>query len=277
MLGSGKVALESSQAVLRRDAPTQVERIPEDLRRGPAHQRALLVAEEDRRVQVAVAGVAESADLQPRLGGEPPQPPDHLGNAAYGNRHILGKVVVRHRHQDLSKAATGLPEPVPLGARLGHAVVDAVQEVDDSHQVVLHVLLVIAVLLDQQHSFEVGVEAWRQQWAHHPERGPVHELQCGGEMARRKNPRNSAGGVVDACEPDQRRRSVAGQWDELDDHLGHDPEGAFGADEELGQAVPGGALAQLAAQAQHLAVGEDDRQPDHVIGRDAVLEAAQSA
>ena len=49
------------------------------------------------------------------------------------------------------------------------------------------------------------------------------------------------------------------------------------ADDQLGQVVPGDALDRLPAGPQHLAVGEHDLQPEHVVGGHAVLHAAQAA
>jgi len=55
VLEFGEVALQGTQSVLGRDRSAQFDRIPEDPGRSPSHQRALLVGEEDRRVEVAVA------------------------------------------------------------------------------------------------------------------------------------------------------------------------------------------------------------------------------
>ena len=54
-------------------------------------------------------------------------------------------------------------------------------------------------------------------------------------------------------------------------------ERALRADEQAGQVVPGDALGGAPAAAQHLAVGEHDRQAEDVLGGDAVLDAAHAA
>ena len=59
--------------------------------------------------------------------------------------------------------------------------------------------------------------------------------------------------------------------------LGDDAEGALRADEQPGQVVAGDALDRAPAGAQHPPVGEDDLQAEHVVGGDAVLDAAQAA
>ena len=55
------------------------------------------------------------------------------------------------------------------------------------------------------------------------------------------------------------------------------PERALGADHERGEVVAGRALGRAAAEAHDLAVGEHDRHAEHVVARDAVLDAADAA
>jgi hypothetical protein len=80
VFGLGVVALESPQPVFGGDASAELQCVTEDMGRRPADQRPLLVIEDDRRVQVAVPGMADDADLELRLGCQPADPGDHLGN-----------------------------------------------------------------------------------------------------------------------------------------------------------------------------------------------------
>ena len=59
--------------------------------------------------------------------------------------------------------------------------------------------------------------------------------------------------------------------------LGDDPERPLRADEQLGQRQPGDVLQPRPAEPDRRPVGEHDRQPEHVVGGDAVLHAAQAA
>jgi len=54
------------------------------------------------------------------------------------------------------------------------------------------------------------------------------------------------------------------------------PEGAFAADEQFGQRQPGHILQPWPAQTHRGAVGEHHLKPEHVIGGDPVLDAAQT-
>ena len=59
--------------------------------------------------------------------------------------------------------------------------------------------------------------------------------------------------------------------------LGDHAERALRADEQPGQVVAGDALDRPPSGAQDPPVGEDDLQAEHVVGGDAVLDAAEAA
>ena len=82
--------------------------------------------------------------------------------------------------------------------------------------------------------------------------------------------------VLQRLEPHHRGRPTLGQRHQLHDRLGDDAQRALGADEQLHQPVAAGALAQLAAQPQHLTVGQDHGHARHVVGGDPVLHAAHA-
>ena len=64
---------------------------------------------------------------------------------------------------------------------------------------------------------------------------------------------------------------------QLDSHLGDQRQGAFGADDELGQVVAGGHLGDLAAGPDDLAGRQHRLQPEHVIAGHPVLDRTHSA
>ena len=59
--------------------------------------------------------------------------------------------------------------------------------------------------------------------------------------------------------------------------LGRDGESALGADEQLGQVVPARALDELAARAQHLAIGQHHFESEHVMAGHAVANGPHAA
>ena len=75
---------------------------------------------------------------------------------------------------------------------------------------------------------------------------------------------------------DHGARRVLGRQ-ESQGHLGDHPEGAFAADEQFRQAQSRNIFQARAAQAHRGAVGQHHLQAQHVIGGDAVLDAAQAA
>ena len=68
-----------------------------------------------------------------------------------------------------------------------------------------------------------------------------------------------------------------GSGQQLERDLGQHGERALGADQQTHEVVAGDVLGQLAAHAQHPPAHEHGLEADHVVARDAVLEAAQAA
>ena len=109
------------------------------------------------------------------------------------------------------------------------------------------------------------------------DRRPVHQLEHRGPHHRAHAPRRRRQpGATDREGGDERRPGGLGRH-EPQDRAGDDAEGALAADEELEQRQPGDVLDPLAAERDEGAVGEHDVEAEHVVGRDAVLHAAQPA
>ena len=70
---------------------------------------------------------------------------------------------------------------------------------------------------------------------------------------------------------------VLGTRIQLEDRLRDERQRAFGPDDELGEVVAGRRLHEPAAGADHVAVGEDGLEAEHLVTRDAVLHGAHAA
>ena len=204
------------------------------------------------------------------------EPVDHLRNHRDRHRDVLAEDVLALLHQNPAEVAAGVPDPLPLRLALGDPVVDAVEDLDHLGQLEKHLFAVVAVLLDDDHRLVAGLEAGRKQVADDLQRALVHQLQGRREVARLEQPADGRGGVLDGLEAHHGGGVVAGPGDQLHDDAGDDPEGALRADEEVHQAVAGGALADSPAEFEDAAVGQHDRHPDHVVGGQAVLQAVRA-
>ncbi|VAZ97360.1 hypothetical protein LAUMK35_03658 [Mycobacterium pseudokansasii] len=83
--------------------------------------------------------------------------------------------------------------------------------------------------------------------------------------------------LIEVGERGQHAGAVVQTWMQLDDHLGGQGQGAFRADDELGQVVAGGHLGDLAAGSDDLAGRQHCLQPQHVMAGYAVLDRAHTA
>ena len=123
----------------------------------------------------------------------------------------------------------------------------------------------------------VAVEVGLQQVVDRADAGVVHDLEQAGHQAAGHHPLDDLAGL-------RRRREGGHQGDrplrrraQRQRRLGDDAERALRADEQPGQVVAGDALDRAPSGAQHPPVGEHDLQAQHVVGGDAVLDAAQAA
>ena len=141
-------------------------------------------------MQIAVAGVPDGDDAQAGPGGQGLDPADHFGNLSDRHGHVLGEEVLGHRHQDLAEGPPRFPEPLAFVRGLGDPVVGPTQHFDHLHQVELHELLVVAVLLDDQDGLQLGLETRWQLVRHQLQRTAVQDLDGGRKVAGGQRPRH---------------------------------------------------------------------------------------
>ena len=107
-------------------------------------------------------------------------------------------------------------------------------------------------------------------------RRAVHQLEHARPQRRGDGKHRVSGGLDRREDRDERGRGRL-RGDQPQRQLGDHAEHALRPDEELGQREPGDVLEPRAAQAQRGAVGQHDLHAEHVVGRHAVLDAAQPA
>src|SRR6266550_1359412 len=112
VLPFGEVALEGAEAVLGRYRAAKRECVPEDLGRRVADQVPLLVSEEDRGVEIAIARVADGDDAEACLARQLLYAADHLGNLRDRDGDVFGEEILRHGHQNLAIGSARVPELV---------------------------------------------------------------------------------------------------------------------------------------------------------------------
>ena len=135
----------------------------------------------------------------------------------------------------------------------------------------------VAVGFHQEHRFAIGRQADARVLLDASGGHPVEKLQRAGNDARRDDGGDRFGGVVDAVVEREHRPARGRPRHQLEQHLGDDAERALRSDEEILERVTRDVFHARAAEARHLAVGEHDFEPHHVVARDAVLEPAQPA
>ena len=108
------------------------------------------------------------------------------------------------------------------------------------------------------------------------DRQTIHHLDRGGQDARRHDVRHRATGLVGRVERRQERRDLLGPAHDAERDPHGDAECALRADERAEQ-VRTRLVEALAAELDELAVGQHDREPAHVVDREAVLEAVRAA
>ena len=122
----------------------------------------------------------------------------------------------------------------------------------------------------------IPVQAHRAEVLDGVDRRAVHELDHRGAHGAAELD-DGGGGGGDGGEGGHDGRARLLGRDEAQDRPGDDAQGALGADEELEQRQAGDVLDPLAPERDQRAVGEDDVEPEDVVGRHPVLHAAQAA
>ena len=108
------------------------------------------------------------------------------------------------------------------------------------------------------------------------DRRRVHHLHAGGRDAGRDDRRDARARGFHGVEPDQQRARRLRPPQDPHRDLGDDPEQPFGADDETEQIVAA-AVEVLAAEPNDVAVGRDELDAEHVVRREAVLQAMHAA
>ena len=207
------------------------------------------------------------------------QPSRKAGDAGPGHGHVVDQ----HRATDLLQRRQGHPARGEQQVRLGQ-VVGGVHEVGAGLLAqpgqggdLLGRGRATGVGLGDQQGPGTGGEIHLEHGVDRADAGPVHDLEQAGHEPAGDHPLHDLPRL-------RRRPERGGQGDRLlrrgpqgQRRLGDDAERALGADEQAGQVVARDALDRAAAGAQHPPVGEDDLQAEHVVGGDAVLDAAEPA
>ena len=233
----------------------------------------------DQRVQVAVAGVEHVGDRQPVLRGELVDAGEHLGQPGARDHAVLDEVVGREAAHGGERGLAGLPEQCPL------RLVAATRTSSEPHR--------------------PQIATTSSNWAAHSCSAPSSSTSsaaprptgypawaiCSVAAIVAASIISIAPGTMPACDDlgdrlarlstceskkATRVRDGLGQRHHPQPDLGRDAERALGADERAEQVVAG-RVELRPTELDHLAVGQHDLQPDHVVGGEAVLEAVRAA
>jgi hypothetical protein len=228
-------------------------------------------------VQVAVAGVEDVGDDQPVLVAERGDPVEHLRQLRARDHPVLDEVVRRDPAHRRERRLAGLPEALALFLVARHAhVVGAVALADRGDLVEAGLALALgAVELDQQRR-AAHREAGLGRLLGRLDRLGVHHLDRSRDDAALDDLRHGLAGLVRGVEERHQRAHGLRRGDHAQPHLGRHAERALGADERAEQVIAR-RVELVAADLDHLAVGEHELQAGHVVGREAVLEAVGAA
>ena len=173
--------------------------------------------------------------------------------AALPQQRALG-LVARHTDRERAVLATDGGRPLPLHLHLGARAVE----------------------LDQQHGAGALRIAGARAGIDGADDGLVEHLHRGGRHSGRDRRRHDLGGLDHRAERGQHGLHRLRRVGEAHRDRRHQGKRALGADGHAGEVVAG-AIQRLAADAHHLAAAGDQLQAQHVIRRDAVLQAMRTA
>ncbi len=272
--------LDRADAVLAGDRAAEREPQPDDVVERlprPLEAVGVVVREDDRRVQVAVAGMTADrhehrAALADRLDAA-----HELGEAADGHADVLGEPP-----PIASKAVlmTRAPASSPSDSCASSATATSMAPADSSRAAYLRRSSATwpgrsdctSSTAAQSSGKPKSPNAWIGSHAR-----AVDDLEQAGAV-RVEAQRDDAGdGGVEGVEDGERRQGGVGRRSEPHDGLGDDAERALRADEEAGEVVAGHPLGGAVAGAHDLPAGEHDLQRLDPVGGHAVLHAAQAA
>ncbi|VTR67083.1 hypothetical protein DESC_580126 [Desulfosarcina cetonica] len=281
--GHGQVVdLGQADAMLAREGAVVLDGQFEDFPVGRLHALPFLLVAGvggDQRVHVTVAGMGQDADAQAVAPGDLADVADHVGHVADRHGGVLHDAIRRQAGEDAIGRATRRPEVVAFGGgtrldHLGGAV--AAGFLHDGPHLFFHGFL-HAVHLDEEQPLGMARQTDAGRILHRVDHGFVHQLQGHGQDTRADDVRHGGRRGVQVVVDRQDRACGLGQWHHAQGDLGDDSEGAFRAAEKARQAVAGHVLDVAAAEADHLARGQDHFQAEHIIDGDPVFEAARAA
>ena len=274
--------LAEADAVLARERAAELDRTAEDVvHRLVDALRLLLVAQvaDDRRVHVAVACMTERADRDVVILCRLLDDGEECRNLA--SRH--GRIFDERRRTQLRKArkrhAASRPELFLVLRVAGKRDLACVVFLQNLHDLVRLVLddHRMTVDLDEEDRVSVRRQADVHEVLDRADRRVVKDFERRRDDLRGDDARDGASRILDSIEDRDHALRLLRRRNELQESLRDDAERAFRTREELRHVVARDILDVLAARMQHIAVREDDFETLHIVLRDAVLEAAQTA
>ncbi len=273
-------ALEQADAVLARDRAAEVEGVADDVLEGRLRSRGgrgVVGRDDQQGVQVAVTGVRDVGDEHAVPLPRRDDAVQHLGHGTHRDAHVLGE----HRAEALQGR---VGEPSGGEQRLRLVVVGGQGREGRARS--LHRRqdrggLVVArgaggVDAGQQQGTRVDREAHVLPPVHGLQAVPVHQLEGRGYDAARADRRHGAAGRRDVLEL-ARDGALGGTGrTQPQGDLGDDAERPLGADHEAAQVQAGDPLGGSAPEADDLARAGHHLEPEHVVTRHAVLDAAHA-
>ncbi len=241
--------------------------------------RRIVGAVGDVRVQVAVTGVEDVADDDAVLLADGVDALEDLRETRARNNSILHDKVGSKPSHGAKSFLSALPELEALHIVARDLDVPrAALETDSLHfgDVGIHSSLE-AIELDEEYRFGIArVPGGVDRILDHPNGGAVHELQSSGNDSRCDDRGRDPGSFVDGHEISEQGSHRLRPGHELHRDIEREPEAALRTDERAPQIVAI-ALTDGAAELHHFAARQEHRQRQHVVERDAVLEAVRPA
>ena len=230
----------------------------------------------DVDVHVAVAGVAEYHDRQGHFGRQRLHRGHQVGDARDRHHHVLVDLARGDGAQRRRQRAPCRPQPVAGGTVGGHVQVQQAIAAGGIGQCLQGQRqgFRVAVGLHQQHRTGLGDLA-----AVAPEQGQrsrVHEFEHGRHLrlAHQSRHRRRRGDRVAVKRTQGRLRGRSRQQAQGGFH--DQRQGAFAADQQVGEVVAGGVLGPGPAAADDLAAAGHRHHAEHVVAAGAVLDRARA-
>ena len=275
------VALLVAHAVLAGDRAARVDADPHDLPARLQHPRRrarLALVEQQAGVQISVPRVEHVRHRQAVAIGDLVDRVQHIGQLC-ARHHAVEQVVVGHNlAQRADRALAPGPEPLALlgiRRRANLARLEPPQNrLDDP--ALRRDLRLRPVHLDQQHRLRVEREAGLQHGFDRGDRRLVDHFQRRRHHARGDHRAHRVARLAHRVVDRQQRAHRGRRGHQPHQRLRHDPHRALAADHAADQVVAR-LIARRVADSLHLAIGRDQHQLEHVVGRGAPGERVRPA